>query len=106
MTERRTSRRIPLTLRSSFAAISIPEGEGTIIDLSASGCRIASQTQIPVRTYLGLSIQVDPLILIDLASVRWAKSTEFGVEFHSLQPEHQARLEQLIEGTDSYRETS
>ena len=104
MTEKRTSRRIPLSLRANFGAIPVPKGEGTIIDLSIGGCRIASQTQIPVTTYLGLSIQVDPLILVDLASVRWVESAQFGVQFLSLQPEHQARLQQLVEGTDSHRE--
>lgn len=104
MDERRTSRRIPVTFRASFAPVSVGTGEGTIVDLASGGCRIESQHQVPVTTYLELRLQVspkDPLILVDLAAVRWVRGGHLGIEFLSLRPEHQARLQRMIERAQS-----
>lgn len=100
MDERRTSRRIPVTLRASFASISVGTGEGTIVDLTSGGCCVESPMLVPVTTYLELRLQVslrEPPILVDLAAVRWALGSHLGVEFLSLRPDHQARLQRIVE---------
>ena len=84
MDERRTSRRIPVTFRASFAPTSMGTGEGMIVDLATGGCRIESSALVPVTTYLELRLQVslkDPLILVDLAAVRWVQGGQLGIEF-------------------------
>jgi hypothetical protein len=104
MDERRTSRRIPVTFRASFARVSFGTGEGTIVDLGVGGCRVESVTLVPVTTYLELRLEVSlmgPPILVDLATVRWVRDRQLGLEFLSLRPEHQARLLCIIEQAHS-----
>ena len=55
---------------------------------------------VSVHTYLELRLHVsstDIPIVVDLAAVRWVRDGHLGVEFLSMQPEHQARLQQIIE---------
>jgi hypothetical protein len=100
MAERRTALRIPVTFQANFSPVSIGKGEGTIVDLAPGGCRIETRFHVPITTYLEIRFHTslkDPLILVDLAAVRWAKGGQLGIEFLSLQPEHQARLQRLID---------
>lgn len=104
MEERRTSRRIPVTFRASFAPVSVGTGEGTIVDLASGGCRVESPTLVPVTTYLELRLQVSlqgPPILVDLAAVRWVRGRHLGIEFLRLEPEHQARLQRIVDQAHS-----
>ena len=100
MNERRTSQRIPVAFPVNFAPVSVGAGEGTVVDLASRGCRINSPTRVPVTTYLELRLQVslqEPPIQVDLANVRWARGSQLGVEFLNLRPEHEARLQRIIE---------
>ncbi|MEC4890683.1 MAG: response regulator [Nitrospira sp.] len=74
-------------------------GEGTITDLSLSGSRIAGN--VPVLAGMVLTLQLfvpgDPEpVLIDRATVQWAKESAFGVDFGALPPKTAARIAQAI----------
>ena len=61
-------------------------GEGIIEDLSLSGSYITGNAPVSVGMALALQIFVpgDPEpLLIDPASVKWVKGSEFGIDFHT-----------------------
>jgi hypothetical protein len=100
MTERRAAKRIPVTFHISFGLPSFGRQKGTISDLTLNGCRLESQTQIPVNSYLELWLEIsptDPRIFVDLAAVRWLRDQQLGVEFLSVRPEHKAQLQRIIQ---------
>jgi hypothetical protein len=100
MDERRTSRRIPVTFRASFSPITVGTGEGTIVDLAPGGCRVETTRLVPVTTYLELRLEVslrEPPIVVNLAAVRWARGNHLGIEFLSIETQHQARLQRIVE---------
>lgn len=75
------------------------EGEGTVIDLSQSGCRIKSNVTIDIGTLVCMFIVVPSGLMpitIGMATVRWAKNGEFGVQFMRVSPQQQERLQTLI----------
>ncbi|MCE7977871.1 MAG: PilZ domain-containing protein [Nitrospira sp. NTP1] len=85
--------------RVSLSADSTTTGEGRLLDLSLEGCRIESDRQLPVNTYLSLRLQISPEqvpILVDLAAVRWTRGTNCGVHFLSIQPLQSARLQTFL----------
>ena len=74
-------------------------GEGIIKDLSLSGSYITGNTPVSVGMALALQIFVpgDPVpLLIDRATVKWVKGSEFGVDFDSPQPKEAERITQVI----------
>ncbi len=74
-------------------------GEGIIKDLSLSGSYMTGNTPVSVGMALALQIFVpgDPeLLLIDRATVKWVKRTNFGVDFDNPQPEMAERITQVI----------
>jgi len=100
MDERRTSRRIPVTFRASFSPVTVGTGEGTIVNLAPGGCRVETARFVPITTYLELRLEVslrEPPIVVDLAAVRWTLGNHMGIEFLSLETQHQARLQRIIE---------
>jgi hypothetical protein len=71
------------------------DGVGVIRNLSINGCCISSGTVVKAGVSLNLEFHPGddgPVILVDLAEVRWATAWEFGVVFQSLLPEEQQRL--------------
>ena len=74
-------------------------GEGIIKDLSLSGSYITGNASVSVGMALALQIFVpgDPVpLLIDRATVKWVKGSEFGADFDTLQPEVAERITQVI----------
>ena len=74
-------------------------GEGIIKDLSLSGSYITGNAPVSVGMALGLQIFVpgDPVpLLIDRATVKWVKGSEFGVDFDTPQPKVAERITQVI----------
>lgn len=74
-------------------------GKGTLINLSREGWRIKTDQPVSRGTVLSLRVhlpdQPTPLD-VDQAIVRWADSTEFGVELLSLRPDAATRLSQYL----------
>jgi hypothetical protein len=69
----------PASIESDLGA-----GEGVLIDLSPTGCRMRSDIALNAGTYLALRIAVaqEPTPLaVEVSVVRWCKDGHFGVEF-------------------------
>ena len=95
----RKARRVELrcTLRFSSGEI---EGEGTITNISTSGCRAESD----INMAEGLDVQVlihlpdqSPPVNVERAIVRWVSGDAFGLNFILLFPSERARLHTFIE---------
>lgn len=74
-------------------------GEGIIKDLSLSGSYITGNAPVAVGMVLALQIFVpgDPEpLLIDRATVKWIKGSEFGVDFDTPQPNVAERITKVI----------
>jgi len=74
-------------------------GEGIIQDLSLSGSYITGNAPVSVGMALALEIFVpgDPVpLLVDRATVKWVKGSDFGVDFDTSQPKLADRITQVI----------
>ena len=74
-------------------------GEGIINDLSLNGSYITGNALVSVGMALVLQMFVpgDPEpLLIDRATVKWVKGSEFGVDFDLPQPKVAERITQVI----------
>ena len=74
-------------------------GEGIIKDLSLSGSYITGNAPVSVGMVFALQIFVpgDPVpLLIDRATVKWVKGSEFGVDFDTPKPKVAERITKVI----------
>jgi PilZ domain len=74
-------------------------GEGIIKDLSLSGSYITGNASVSIGMELALQIFVpgDPEpLLIDRATVKWVKGSEFGVDFDTPPPKVAERITTVI----------
>jgi hypothetical protein len=73
---------------------------GSVRDLSTKGCRVESVispfTGMQIAMQLHVPGEPQP-IMIDNAAVRWSGSAGIGVEFLTLAPPDQARLDRMIQ---------
>jgi hypothetical protein len=101
--EGRKHTRFAVQLPVSFSGDQLSD-RGTILNLSAEGCAIMSDTVAGVAVYLQLTMQLrerEEPVQIDLAAVRWVSSTRFGVEFIKIRPEEGERLKQFVNVLES-----
>src|SRR3954463_8976590 len=99
MTEQRKNLRFHVKFHSSFSSIGMVVGEGTLIDLSIRGCRIATPPVVVPGAALEVriaTIEYDPPIKVQQALVRWVRGRQFGVDFVSMGPEEWARLQHRV----------
>lgn len=85
--------------RVSLSTTSTHTGEGRLLDLSAEGCRIETQQELPVNTYLSLRLMISDHelpILVDLAAIRWVRGSNCGVNFLAVQPLQAKRLRAFL----------
>lgn len=97
--ERRQTLRLKVHFRSSFSASNMVEGDGTVVDLSDTGCRIATLIQVPRETKLEVRLMLPndlTPITIESCIVRWSWDHEFGVQFLKTREEDRARLSQFV----------
>ena len=83
MKESRKTRRARVMGRLFFSAGEI-EGEGRILDLSATGCKAESAINVAVglEPQLSLALTDHPWpVQVDQAVVRWVQGDTFGVQF-------------------------
>ncbi len=74
-------------------------GEGIIKDLSLSGSYITGNASVSIGAELALQIFIpgDPEpLLIDRATVKWVKDSDFGVDFDTAQSEVTERIAKII----------
>ncbi len=95
----RKARRVQLRCIVKFSSGEI-EGEGTITNISTSGCRAESD----INMAEGLDVQIiiflpdqSPPVNVERASVRWVSGNAFGLSFILFFPSEQARLRKFIE---------
>ena len=77
--------------------------QGTLLDLSATGCRFAGTMPLESGMPLWLRLypeQRDGLISIEQASVRWVNSNEFGLELTDVPPADRQWLMRFLEGVE------
>ena len=96
--EGRKHTRFAVQLPASFGEHQ-PSRGGTILNVSAEGCAITSEAVVDVAIYLQLTMQLrerEEPVQIDLAAVRWASGTRFGVEFIKIRAEEEERLKKFV----------
>ena len=74
--------------------------EGTMFDLSANGCAVASVSSVQPGSAMRILIRATDLgspITIESAAVRWSAGGEFGVEFLGLSEIDERRLLRLLQ---------
>lgn len=91
--------RFPVSLSSTLVHNNRFRHAGSVRNLSAKGCRVDSI--ISPFTGMQLAIQLhipgEPQpILIENAAVRWSGSAGIGLEFLTVAPPHQDRLDRMI----------
>jgi hypothetical protein len=95
----RTAERFSLRSRVSFSGIGIEiKGEGTLSDLSKTGCRVESDILPPKGAELKLEIFLSDYawpMKVDRAVVCWTKGRSFGLELVSLQAAQRDRLTRI-----------
>ena len=85
----------PATIQSDTGA-----GEGVLLDLSPTGCRMRSDIVLNAGTYLALQIAVtqEPVPLaVEVSVVRWCKDGHVGVEFLRYSQGVRERVTHLVE---------
>lgn len=101
--EGRKHTRFAVQLPVSFNGDQLSDG-GTILNLSAEGCAITSETIVSAEVYLQLTMQLrerEEPIQVDLAAVRWVSTTRFGVEFIRILPAEGERLKKFVQALES-----
>ena len=95
----RLGRRLRLSRRVFFFGEDDFEGEGTMQDLSTSGCRLMSCENLKVGMLLKLSLFLKDHewpMRIEQAIVRRKEGEEYGLEFSGIQPAQRERIRALV----------
>lgn len=101
--EGRKHTRFAVQLPVSFTGDQLSDA-GTILNLSAEGCAITSDTVAGAAVYLRLAMQLrarEEPVQVDLAAVRWTSATRFGVEFIKIRPAEEERLKKFVKALES-----
>jgi c-di-GMP-binding flagellar brake protein YcgR len=105
MIECREYPRVPVDLQVYFSTTGNTSiREGTMFDLSARGCAVASMSSVQTGSAVRILIRATDLgspITIESAAVRWSEHGEFGVEFLGVSEIDQNRLSRLLKITTS-----
>ncbi len=95
----RKARRVELRCILRFSSGEI-EGEGTITNISTSGCRAESDINmaegLDVQVIIQLPNQSSP-VKVERAAVRWVSGNAFGLNFILFFPSERSRLHTFIE---------
>jgi hypothetical protein len=95
----RKARRVELRCILRFSSGEI-EGEGTITNISTSGCRAESDINmaegLDVQIMIQLPNQSSP-VKVERAAVRWVSGNAFGLNFILFFPSERSRLHAFIE---------
>lgn len=79
-------------------------GDGTLFDLSATGCRMQSNVALTPGSYLALHFEVpqaESPLAVEVSVVRWHKDNQFGLEFLRYAEGVRERVSDLIEGREA-----
>ncbi|MCH6558421.1 MAG: PilZ domain-containing protein [Nitrospirae bacterium] len=73
--------------------------EGTMVDVSMSGCGVESTARLAQGNYGVLLLHLpehDPPVQVDVAVVRWAREQRCGLQFLRMRPEEKERFHRFI----------
>ena len=76
-------------------------GEGTLFDISPTGCRMQSNATLTPGSYLALHIEApetEAPLAVELSIVRWHKDNQFGIEFLRYAQGVREHVTDLVEG--------
>jgi len=100
--DRRYAERIPIRYRITYfgeEGARIVAGEGALMDLSQTGCKILGVAPSPLGSRLTLLLDLEdgqaPMRLTD-AIVSWISKDSFAVKFPKLSPDERKRLQEVI----------
>lgn len=102
----RTHNRFSTACPVMFAAVPFI-GEGSIQNLSQTGCEIACDRTVLKGSYITAHLFLPDesrSLTVDLAAVRWIGKQCFGIEFLRLPAADQTRLEQFLKRYQQYNE--
>lgn len=94
----RASERYPMTYPVIYGGAPFV-GEGSLLDLSLTGCSVVSNRTVLAGSYIRLSVIMpdqSSSLRIELGKVRWARNHAFGVEFIRLPTISSQRLDRVI----------
>ncbi|MEP6890634.1 MAG: PilZ domain-containing protein [Nitrospirota bacterium] len=95
---RRAMPRLRVQFRAAFSNTR-SKGDGVLLDLSPSGCRIESPNPVEPGSSLELYIYAPDLgwpIIVDAATVLWVCGQTFGLTFFRITEPEQQRLEKMV----------
>jgi c-di-GMP-binding flagellar brake protein YcgR len=100
--DRRYAERVPIRYRINYSGeegARIVTGEGTLKDLSKTGCKILGATTSSLGSSLTLHLYLEdgqaPMCLTNV-TVSWIASNSFAVKFPKLSAEERKRLQNLV----------
>jgi hypothetical protein len=79
-------------------------GDGTLFDLSATGCRMQSNAALTPGSYLALHFEVpqtEAPLAVEVSVVRWHKDNQFGIEFLRYAEGVRERVSDLVDGCEA-----
>jgi len=97
--DRRITPRFRVQFRTTFSAAPTLDGTGSILDLSAGGCRVESTVALTPGHTLELRIYAQNLdwpLMVEAATVQWVSGQTFGLAFFRITDSERQRLEQVI----------
>lgn len=96
--------RFPVSMQGTLVHKERFHHTGTVRDLSVKGCRVETGNQPFTGSQVALLLHVpgepDP-IRINTATVRWSGSSGIGMEFLTVAPPQQDRLDRVIQQLES-----
>ena len=100
--DRRYAERVPIRYRATYfgeEGARIVAGEGALMDLSQTGCKILGVAPSPLGSRLTLLLDLEdghtPMRLTDVI-VSWISKDSFAVKFPKLSPDERKRLQEVI----------
>jgi hypothetical protein len=100
--DRRYAERVPIRYRTTYfgeEGARIVAGEGALMDLSQTGCKILGVAPSPLGSRLTLLLDLEdghtPMRLTDVI-VSWISKDSFAVKFPKLSPDERKRLQEVI----------
>lgn len=90
----RKAQRFRLRFRIFFSGGTV-EGEGTVTDISKTGCKVECDTEVQPGIDLELHVFLPDHnwpMKVEQATVRWVRGRTFGLEFTNLRPTERERL--------------
>lgn len=86
-------------LAPAVEAADASEGDGAILNLSAGGCKILSESPVTVGPRYRLIIQLPSFptpITVEAAIVRWINDRMFGFRFDAIQQDQEEQLHEVL----------